>query len=265
MNKIRTNIKAFFFDIDGTFYDHKQNKVLPSSIEAVKKLKQAGYKVALCSGRPLEMAKQLPVFEGIQWDGFIGSAGSTVYDEHLNLIKHDSFSSEELKEIFEISKEHDICLYVNGNTSYLTQNDDETINILRKFHVEIPKEIRSFKETDRVEIISMFKGYDYDYSFYMHIPSLRLQKSSGSIVDIVKDGVCKYSGIQELLRYWNLQDAEYAAFGDSMNDQDMLEHAKLGIVMQNGDHGLHSFADYICGPSYEDSIYDTLQSFQFID
>lgn len=29
MNKIRTNIKAFFFDIDGTFYDHKQNKVLP--------------------------------------------------------------------------------------------------------------------------------------------------------------------------------------------------------------------------------------------
>ncbi len=77
-----------------------------------------------------------------------------------------------------------------------------------------------------------------------------------------------YVSILEFKSYCDIgifRTAEYAAFGDSMNDQDMLEHAKLGIVMQNGDHGLHSFADYICGPSYEDSIYDTLQSFQFID
>lgn len=49
--------KAVFFDIDGTFYDHVTNQILPSSIQAVKELKEKGYKVALCSGRPLRMAK----------------------------------------------------------------------------------------------------------------------------------------------------------------------------------------------------------------
>ena len=29
------NIKAVFFDIDGTFYDHTTNRVLPSTKEAV--------------------------------------------------------------------------------------------------------------------------------------------------------------------------------------------------------------------------------------
>ena len=44
------NIKAVFFDIDGTFYDHTTNRVLPSTKEAVRKLKEQGIKIALCSG-----------------------------------------------------------------------------------------------------------------------------------------------------------------------------------------------------------------------
>ena len=78
--------KAVFFDIDGTFYDHVTNQILPSSIQAVKELKEKGYKVALCSGRPLRMAKELPLFENISWDGFVGSAGNVVYDENLNIL-----------------------------------------------------------------------------------------------------------------------------------------------------------------------------------
>ena len=42
------NIKAVFFDIDGTFYDHTTNRVLPSTKEAVRKLKEQGIKIALC-------------------------------------------------------------------------------------------------------------------------------------------------------------------------------------------------------------------------
>ena len=40
-------------------------------------------------------------------------------------------------------------------------------------------------------MISMFKGYDYDYSAFLKVKDLRLQKSSGVIMDIVKDGVNK--------------------------------------------------------------------------
>ena len=42
--KIRDEIKAIFFDIDGTYFDHEKNRVLPSTIKAMKKLKENGYK-----------------------------------------------------------------------------------------------------------------------------------------------------------------------------------------------------------------------------
>ena len=44
------NIKAVFFDIDGTFYDHTSNRVLPSTKEAVRKLKEQG--ILLRCGSP---------------------------------------------------------------------------------------------------------------------------------------------------------------------------------------------------------------------
>lgn len=37
----------------------------------MKKLKENGYKIALCSGRPLLMAKELDVFNHVEWDGFM--------------------------------------------------------------------------------------------------------------------------------------------------------------------------------------------------
>ena len=75
------NIKAVFFDIDGTFYDHTTNRVLPSTKEAVRKLKEQGIKVALCSGRPLQLAAELPVFDEFCWDGFIGGSGENLSDK----------------------------------------------------------------------------------------------------------------------------------------------------------------------------------------
>lgn len=262
--EVKDEIKVVFFDIDGTYYDHVSNQVLPSTIEAVKKLKENGYKVALCSGRPLSMAMELNVFDGIEWDGFIGSAGSTVYDKNFNKIQNFGFSEEELDKIFTIAREKEICLYVNGGTSFLTMNDPQAVQVLRQFHVRIPNEIRDWKSNDNVEMISAFKGYDYDYSDFLKIPCLKTQKSSGYIVDFVKDGINKTTGIQILLKHWNMQTAKYMAFGDSLNDKEMLNCAYIGVAMQNGDAHLYSYADIVCGPSNEDSIFHILKHFRLI-
>ena len=44
-----------------------------------------------------------------------------------------------------------------------------------------------------------------------------------------------------------------------MNDKEMLEHANIGIAMENGDEALFSYADHVCGPSHKDSIYQMLK------
>ena len=262
--KVNDQVKAVFFDIDGTYYDHVNNQVLPSTIEAVKKLKGNGYRIALCSGRPLLMAKELDVFNDIEWDGFIGSSGSTVYDKNLHKIQNYGFTEEELNKIFSIAKEKRICLYVNGGVPFCTMEDPLAMQILRKFHVQIPSEIRDWKPTDNVEMISAFKGYEYDYSDFLKIPNLKTQKSSGCIVDFVKEGINKTTGIQALLDHWKMGTAKYMAFGDSLNDKEMIANAYIGVAMQNGDTCLYPYADIVCGPSNEDSIYLTLKDLGFI-
>lgn len=261
---MQPKIVAVFFDIDGTFYDHVTNSILESSLEAVKQLRSNGIKTALCSGRPLHMARELPMLFSIEWDGFIGSAGNVVYDEHFQKISYQGFSDDELKQIFSIAQSKDITLYVNGDVTFLTQNDSEAIDILQSFHVRIPQEIRTLKKGDSIEMISMFKGYDYDYSDFLSIPGLILQKSSGRIVDIMKAGINKFTGIQTLMKYWQLANGEYMAFGDSMNDKSMIEKAAIGVVMENGDHEVKSYADYICSSSHTPAIRDTLKLFHLI-
>ena len=86
------NIKAVFFDIDGTFYDHTTNRVLPSTKEAVRKLKEQGIKIALCSGRTLQLAAELPVFDELCSDGCIGGSGIRVYNETRELIWDKAFT-----------------------------------------------------------------------------------------------------------------------------------------------------------------------------
>ena len=43
--------KYFFFDIDGTLTDNATKEVVPSALEAVKKLKEAGHFVSIATGR----------------------------------------------------------------------------------------------------------------------------------------------------------------------------------------------------------------------
>ena len=45
-----------------------------------------------------------------------------------------------------------------------------------------------------------------------------------------------------------------------LNDKDMLQNAKLAIAMENGDPALFTYADFICGPSYQDSIEKALKT-----
>ena len=74
-------IKAAFFDVDWTLYDHHNRRYVPSGIEAIKRLKQKGVMVFVCSARPYESLKQFGVFDlGIAWDGYIACAGALLSD-----------------------------------------------------------------------------------------------------------------------------------------------------------------------------------------
>lgn len=260
-----SKIKAVFFDIDGTYFDHKTNRVLPETEEAVRILQKNGYKVALCSGRPLAMAQQLIPLEDTPWDGFIGGGGISVYNETMEMIWENSFHDDLLHRLFTIAKNHKIPVLAIGENSFLTQElDEEHKRILDKFHLTIPDHIHDW-QGEHIHVFSMLEGPTFDYSMFDGIEGIRLQPSCDEIVDIVKTDTNKAIAIQEMMAYWGLQNEKYIAFGDSLNDREMLQEAAIGIAMGDSMEDLLDYADLQCGPSHTPAIYDTLKELGFLE
>ena len=97
--------KIVFIDIDGTLYDHKNRCVPESAKLALKKAKENGHELFICTGRVKEMVessyRQLPV------SGFVFSCGA-------HIIKGDEtiyqavFPREEMNQLMKHFREHHV-------------------------------------------------------------------------------------------------------------------------------------------------------------
>lgn len=96
----KENIKAAFFDVDNTLYDHKHNCVPNLHIKALKELQKNDIKVCLCTGRSLPLIKELHLLDLPQWDGIVSGNGSFVYDKNLNPIYENCISETSTKKYF---------------------------------------------------------------------------------------------------------------------------------------------------------------------
>ena len=69
-------IKAIFFDIDGTLIDEEKDIVPESAVQALKKAKENGSLLFLCSGRCLAIIPEDIMALG--FDGMVGGCGTYI-------------------------------------------------------------------------------------------------------------------------------------------------------------------------------------------
>ena len=90
-----SNIKAVFFDVDGTTYQHNIHAVPNSTMEALRKLKEKGIKLAICTSRAEGEMIHLPKEYLEMMDAIISSGGALtkvngeILEEH-EIVKTDA-------------------------------------------------------------------------------------------------------------------------------------------------------------------------------
>ena len=67
-----------------------------------------------------------------------------------------------------------------------------------------------------------------------------------------------------LCEYWGVDIRNTYAFGDSMNDLEILQAAGIGIAMGNGVPKLKEEADYVTDDIGRDGVYKACKHFQLI-
>jgi hydroxymethylpyrimidine pyrophosphatase-like HAD family hydrolase len=64
----------------------------------------------------------------------------------------------------------------------------------------------------------------------------------------------KSKAVAKLAKMWNIKESEIAAFGDDLNDIDMLTCAGVGVAMKNALVEVKAVADYICDTNDNDGV-----------
>lgn len=257
------DIKAVFFDIDGTLFDHFENKVWDSTIKAIELLRKKGIKVILCSGRPKEMADELNFLDKFEYDGYIGCSGGQIFDENNKLIYDNLYSDLQLKQIFDIADKYKYVAISFGKYKFATRELDKNSKLLvEEFHLVID-EIRKWNH-ERLTAVSVVIPDGCSSEMFNNIEGLSYHRSTSYCIDFICDHVNKALGIKQMLNYLNLDNASFLAFGDSENDIPMFEAATISFCMENGAIKAKEKADYIIGPSNSNTIYETLKSFKLI-
>ena len=81
---------------------------------------------------------------------------------------------------------------------------------------------------------------------------------------MIKLGISKASGMDVILEHYGLDLADTFAYGDSLNDEEMILHAKVGIAMGNGRDSIKQIADDVCERVDQDAIYKSFKKYGLI-
>jgi hypothetical protein len=71
---------------------------------------------------------------------------------------------------------------------------------------------------------------------------------------IMHEDASKSNAIAALAEHWGIKSVDVVAFGDDINDIDMLQHCGIGIAMGNAVDEVKAAADYICDTNENDGI-----------
>lgn len=254
-------IKAIFFDIDGTLL--YGNKGIPEKeVEDLKKLKELGIKIVVCTGRAISEVKPLHL-ERYNFDAYITLNGQTIFDGNYNLISEHLFDQEDLNKLVKVFDEKRFVVGLNGEDGlYLNYIDDK----VKKEHEELNIELPCIAKYHNEKIYGALAYCDEETKQYLR------QELSNSIVtfwnsfgvDIFAKSGGKDNGIREYIKIHNISIEETMAFGDSENDIEMIKAVNVGVAMGNGIDALKKEADFITLDLFEDGIDVALKKYEIL-
>ncbi|MFD1848685.1 HAD family hydrolase [Oceanobacillus bengalensis] len=258
--------KAIFLDIDGTILmpDHTY---APSTKEAIKQVQKQGVEVFIATGRPVhevrELAKELNI------DSFIGYNGAhAIYNNET--IVDEPMGEDIVKRFVAIAEEHnhEVITFTNGE-NYLTNPDSPIskqftvafqMNKNNAYTKEIAKDVLGMT----VMNLKPSEASLYQFDGNIHLSQVNVEGSQHAF-DIIRNNVNKGEAIKKVLKHLGIEKEQAIAFGDGMNDKEMLQTVGAGFAMGNAAPELLEYANLKTTTVHEDGIFNGLKALGLVE
>lgn len=253
--------KIVFFDIDGTLVDFEKN--LPDSAKkAVKALQENGTHVAIATGRGPLMAENL--LKELKIDCYACYNGSVcVHDGEI--VYSNPIPVELCEEVTKFANSNGHAIVYMGDFYYYSSKEDLYINeSFNELYSPLPVVDPDFYKTNRVYQMLLFYSEMDDEKYTNEITDLELVRWHKYSVDFLPKGGSKAFGIRQMVKRMGYEMKDVYAFGDGLNDLQMLTEVGTGICMGNGHPLVKKAADFVTDDVTKDGVYKGLKHFGLI-
>ncbi|NNI77755.1 Cof-type HAD-IIB family hydrolase [Pasteurella multocida] len=264
----RDQIKIVFFDIDETLLVKDEDYIPATVVPAIRKLKENGIVPAIATGRTLSNfpPKIKGLIEQTDMNLFVTMNGQYVSYQNEPIGKHP-LSKAKIQEFVDFCDQHQIVYAQVSPTdtavSAITDQVRDALDPL-KGHYHVDKDY--FKHHDVFQILAFYDAtqdqFVQDSGVLKGLQSVRWHKYS---VDLFDEKISKATGIACAIQHFGFAMENVMAFGDGLNDIEMLSTAGVGVAMGNAHYQLKTVADHVTLPIKEHGIEYFLKQAKLID
>ncbi|GIN71940.1 phosphatase [Bacillus sp. J14TS2] len=258
--------QVLFLDIDGTILkpDHTYD---PSTKEAIGQVQKKGLEVFLATGRPLHEIRDLAMELNVH--SFIGYNGAlALYKEEAAV--NEPMKKETVLQFLEIARknDHEMVLYTSEK-NYFTSIDTPVVqHFIEMFQLK-QNELFTEEVADQILGATLINLTAEDQKLYHFDPTYHLSQVNVEALlhcyDVIRDRVNKGGAIHKVLEVLKIPKENAIAFGDGMNDKEMLQAVGEGFAMGNAHPDLYQYAKHKTTSVTESGIANGLKILHLIE
>lgn len=244
-------------DMDGTLLD-AAGQIPDSFWPVLDELRARGVAVAPASGR--QLATLQAIFPA---DTFIAENGTCVFHDG-EIVSTTLLDDATVAAVIDVAEAHDMDLVVcTPAVAYHRPGlPAETEAELKKYYHSrhATEDLRSVTDVIKLAVFTTDNAEDTIYPVLRDAaPDANVVVSGAHWVDIMHAGAGKGRALLALAEAMGVDKRQTAAFGDYLNDLELLEAAGTAWAMENAHPDIKSIADHIAPPNTEAGVVTVLR------
>lgn len=257
--------RIFSFDLDMTLLDHETWKIPDSAMEALERLRRDSV-IVIASGRNMDHEMSVMYRDMVKPDAVIHMNGTRVVAEGNVLYEH-LMDKERLRALLAYADERGLSIGVSHEGYDYYIHPEGVVQMDKKRWGSSERQFRDgwlLMELP-VRTLAYIGGPDEAREMEEHFPDFKLPMFAGKTgADVVEREASKAKGLARICRYYGIGLEDTVAFGDSMNDYEIVQEAGVGIAMGNSIDELKQVADYVTDDIDQDGIWKACRHFNWI-
>ncbi len=265
IQEIASDIKAVFFDVDGTLVSFNTNKVPVSAKKAIIDLRKKGIKVIVATGRSIQ---SLEVLNDISFDGFICFNGGLCATTDGEILHKQVIHADDIRALVNHQQENGMNFALMYHDRVFVQSVTGEVIELYK-HVNLP--VPPVMDPDNIDFenvlqANVFVAPESEKEFMETVMFNSVAtRWTPLFADVNSGGLNKYVGVEIFCKHFGIDPSQTMSFGDGGNDIAMLAQTAIGVAMGNANPSVKEIADYVTADVDGNGIWKALEYYGLVE